>query len=916
MDIVPGMRLGSYQILAPIGAGGMGEVHRARDTKLGREVAIKVLPRHFAQDAERLARFEREARLLAALNHPRIAAIYGLEHVDGVRFLVLELAAGQTLAARLARGPLPLLAAIDVARQLVDGLDAAHEKGIVHRDLKPGNVQLGPDGQVKILDFGLAKASVADPASADSSQSPTQTSGGTRQGVALGTAAYMSPEQARGQAVDKRTDVWAFGCVLYECLTGARAFPGFTVADSITAVLEREPDWQALPAGTPAPIRRLLRRCLRKDPRDRLRDVADARVDLEDDAPAAPGTLVTRPPGLPRVPLAAGALATLALVAGGGWWLGSREPASDAPRTRLTRLTWDGGVATDPALSPDGTLLAFASNRGGESHLDLWVQRVAGGAPIRLTSDPADDDEPSYSPDGATLAFRSNRDGGGIYVMPALGGDARLLAKGGHDPRFSPDGASLAYWTGPWMGGPGLLGTAVFVVPAKGGEPRPVAAQLAAARNPVFAPDGKSLVLFGRGAGANGPEGPDWWWAPLDGRPPVPTGAFRAFDSAGINTEDLTTIKGDMLPFAWTADGVWVGAEVDESVKVFRLAISPRTGAVDGPPVRVTSGPGHHAAPAVDRAGRVAFRASLNTAVIGALPLDPNAGRTTGAAVQLASDAGERPHRGSVDPNGRVLAYPKHRPTESELWVKDLGTGRERHLVTTAPSQLNPIVAPDASVVAYTAAERQQQTGWVVEADGGVPRKICEGCVIRAWLPDAGRLLVSSPYPNTAAARALRLDGGDAGPVLPPETVTGRMDPSPDGRWLAFTTPGRRIWIAPLRPGRPPEKDEWRAVDVSVSRPAGTVAIGAERPVGWSPDGRLLYVLLEPDGFRCLHALRVDPARGVQTGQPFAVHHFHDPERQLGSTPFGGGIVKNAFVFDEIETTASIWLLDPSPGPD
>ena len=219
MPITPGKRLGAYEVLAPLGAGGMGEVFRARDTKLGRDVALKVLPELFAQDPERLARFEREARLLASLSHPRVAAIYGIEHADGVHFLVLELAAGESLAARLERGALPLQECVEVARQLADGLEAAHERGIVHRDLKPGNVQIAADGRVTVLDFGLAKAFAPESGAVDASQSPTVTSGGTRYGVILGTSAYMSPEQARGQAVDKRTDLWAFGCVVYECLT-------------------------------------------------------------------------------------------------------------------------------------------------------------------------------------------------------------------------------------------------------------------------------------------------------------------------------------------------------------------------------------------------------------------------------------------------------------------------------------------------------------------------------------------------------------------------------------------------------------------------------------------------------------------------------------------------------------------------
>jgi hypothetical protein len=283
--------------------------------------------------------------------------------------------------------------------------------------------------------------------------------------------------------------------------------------------------------------------------------------------------------------------------------------------------------------------------------------------------------------------------------------------------------------------------------------------------------------------------------------------------------------------------------------------------------------------------------------------------------VRLAVDGGDGAHRGSVDPLGRVLAFPKQRPTESELWVKDLGTGRERHLVTTPPSQLNPVVSPDASRVGYTSLERQRSVGWVVATEGGAPRRICDACVIRAWIPGARRLLVSAPYPDTRTARMLDLEGGAGEPVLPPDVVTGRLAPSPDGRWIVFGTRDRRIWIAPLRPGRPPAPDEWRELDLSGARPEGSGAIGAERPVGWSPDGRLLYLLLEPDGFRCLHAVPVDPARGAQAGPPFAVHHFHDPQRQLGSTPFGSGIVRDAFIYDQIETASSIWLLDPSPAP-
>ena len=280
--MLSGRRLGAYQVQVRIGVGGMGEVYSARDTRLGRDVALKILPRLFTSDPERLARFEREARVLASLNHPHIGAIYGLEEADGVRALVLELVDGETLGDRIARGPIPLKEALTIAGQIADALDAAHEKGIVHRDLKPANIKITPAGVVKVLDFGLAKAVSGDAASPDLTQSPTVTVGGTREGVILGTPAYMSPEQARGQTVDKRTDIWAFGCVLYEMLTGRAAFARNTMTDTLAAIVEGDPEWGALPKGTPVAVRRVLNRCLEKDPKRRLRAIADARLEIDE----------------------------------------------------------------------------------------------------------------------------------------------------------------------------------------------------------------------------------------------------------------------------------------------------------------------------------------------------------------------------------------------------------------------------------------------------------------------------------------------------------------------------------------------------------------------------------------------------------------------------------------------------------
>src|SRR5712692_2743407 len=290
MALSTGTRLGSYEITAAIGAGGMGEVYQAHDTKLGRDVAVKVLPEAFAHDPERLSRFQREAKMLASLNHPNIAAIYGLEEDAGRNYLVMELVPGETLAQRVKReGPVPVEEALAIAKQIAEALEAAHEKSIIHRDLKPANVKVTPEGKVKVLDFGLAKAFAGDGANEDPSNSPTLSLAATMQGVILGTAAYMSPEQARGKQVDKRTDIWAFGAVLYELLAGKAAFHGETTTEILAAVLRGEPDWRALPETTPLSIRALLRRCLQKEMNKRARDAGDARIEIEE-ALAAPVT--------------------------------------------------------------------------------------------------------------------------------------------------------------------------------------------------------------------------------------------------------------------------------------------------------------------------------------------------------------------------------------------------------------------------------------------------------------------------------------------------------------------------------------------------------------------------------------------------------------------------------------------------
>ncbi len=418
-----GKTLGHYEILELLGAGGMGEVYRARDTTLKREVAIKVLPEQLSADPDRLARLEREAHLLAALSHANIATIHALEEDQGARFLVLELVKGESLEQRLSKGPLPVETALDLCKQIAEALEAAHGEGIIHRDLKPANVLITPEGKAKVLDFGLAKTVEAAPSEADMSRSPTLTVAGTQTGVILGTAPYMSPEQVRGQPLDKRADIWAFGCVLYKALVGRRAFNRETVADTLAAIIEAEPDWGALPTTTPALVVALLRRCLRKNPDRRLHDIADARIEIEEalgEGTDAISPMLAAPvavemtrgiPWKPAAPMAVAGLVVGSVVTGAlVWTLVRPAPPPPVPVVRsLLTPSATGPVEVrqdvNVALTPDGTWLVYVGAPDGNR--SLYVRSLSGIEATQLTTTGLVPRNPFISPDGNWVGFWS-----------------------------------------------------------------------------------------------------------------------------------------------------------------------------------------------------------------------------------------------------------------------------------------------------------------------------------------------------------------------------------------------------------------------------------------------------------------------------------------------------------------------------
>ena len=483
-----GKTLSHYKVLEKIGQGGMGEVYRAEDTNLSREVAIKVLPEQFTQDPQRLARFEREAKLLASLNHPNIAAIYGLEEADGVRFLALELVPGETLAERVAKGPLPVEEALEVCRQIAEGVEAAHEKGIIHRDLKPANVKVTPEGKVKILDFGLAKAFEDEVSFTDISQSPTLTEEMTRAGVILGTAAYMSPEQAKGKAVDKRADIFAFGAVLYELLTGKRAFQGETITETLGAIIHKEPDWNRLPGSVPSSIRFLLSRCLKKDAPRRLQHIDGARILIEEalsepTAASVPGLGAPIHPPLWKRAIPWSLTGLVAVIAAVGFWILTRPEAEALTRFVITppaTAPLFRGGANELAISPDGRRIVY------RAALQLYVRSLDefSATPIAGTERSAGDH--LFSSDGESVAFFTPE---GLKKVSLVGGGPLTLS-----------GVSSARG-GSWVGDAIVFSSEgrLYRVSAAGGEPEILATPDTAKGefyvDPEILPGGQALLF-------------------------------------------------------------------------------------------------------------------------------------------------------------------------------------------------------------------------------------------------------------------------------------------------------------------------------------------------------------------------------------------------------------------------------------
>ena len=732
--LAAGNRLGKYDVVAPLGAGGMGEVYRAHDPRLARDVAIKILPHAFTSDPDRLTRFEREARVLAALNHPHIAGIYGIEETGPAPALVLELVEGPTLADRIKAGRLGVEESLTIARQIADALSAAHDKGIVHRDLKPANVKVMPSGVVKVLDFGLAKTDSDDP-TPEPTHSALITLSGTRDGVILGTAAYMSPEQARGRPVDKRSDIWAFGCVVYEMLTGRKAFDRDTASDTMAAIFEREPDWSRLPAATPTTVRRLLRRCLEKDVSRRLRDIGDACLEIDDaigrfGSRRLRGGLVDF--GRDRRMAAVAVITVLAigLVAALFWqtWR-ARPPAREVLHPAFTQITSQSGLEWFPSLSPDGKWVVFGGDTGGNR--DIFLQSTTGQTPINLTADSTDDDDqPAFSPDGERIAFRSSRDGGGLFVMGRTGEAVRRLTRRGFKPTWSPEGREIAFTTeNADLDPQNTLGLSpLWVVDVTSGQERQLGDVDAVL--PSWSPHGQRIAYTTRGAIA-GSTRLDIWTVDRSGGAPV-----------AVTTDGAS--NGNPV---WAPDGrhLYFVSGRGGPINLWRVALDEASGTATGAPEAVTTPSPFVAHLSISSDGtRIAYSSILRSRNIQKLAIDPATGTPAGEPVWITT--GSRLWANpDPSPDGKWVVFYSSVQPEGDLYVaRTDGTGLRQLTSGADPIDRMPRWSPDGQWIAFHSIRGKDQYLWKIRPDGSERRQLSPlaDAIYPAWSPKASRIAV------------------------------------------------------------------------------------------------------------------------------------------------------------------------------
>ena len=755
MKIEPGIQVGPYKIVAPLGAGGMGEVFVAEDTRLGRKVALKALPVEMAADPERRARFEREARAVAALNHPNIVTLHSVEEENGAQFITMELVEGEGLSERIPKGGMSLGKLFDVAIPLADALASAHKQGITHRDLKPNNIMITPEGRVKVLDFGLAKLGMEVGGGAGGAHMPTATV--TREGKILGTVSYMSPEQAEGKPVDPRSDVFSLGVLLYEMTTGLRPFEGDTPVSTITSIMRDEPVSITELNGTlPRHLGRIIRRCLNKDPDRRYQSAVGLRNELEQlktevdsgelDAPttAAAGVVAnagasavagTHPGAKPArrfkkrwIALAAMIVVAVALV-GLGYGMrggGNAFPAAAAApvQARYTQLTSSAGREMFPSIAPDGKSFLYTGNGGGDG--DIFLQRVGGDRPLNLTEDsPAHDFMAVFSPDGEHIAFVSDRDGHGIYLMGSMGSSVRRVTEFGYNPTWSPDGTRIAFAEEPIFEPRNRNVTSpLWIVDVESGETRKVAEGDAV--QPSWSPDGTRIACWGT------------------------FGKTAQRDLVTIDVESGEAVKlTDDKPVdwnpAWSPDGgqLYFSSDRGGVLNLWRIPVDPRSGLARGEPVPITTPAGWVGGISVSRDGSKVVYSDLEIRTrIETVDLDPSKARLTGSPRKIFG--GSRQVRDlAISPDGEWVAFPLTGTQEDICVVRHDGTGF-RQLTDDPAKDRGVSWTPDGRIAFYSNRSGGYEA-WTIRPDGSGLSQLTSDSPHPVWFPqispDGSRLI-------------------------------------------------------------------------------------------------------------------------------------------------------------------------------
>ncbi len=907
-----GKVISHYRILEELGAGGMGVVYKARDTHLDRFVALKVLPPQKVADDDRKRRFVQEAKAASALNHPNIIHIYDIASTDGIDFIAMEYVAGQTLDRHIGRQGLKMNVALGCAVQIADALAKAHASGIVHRDLKPANIMVTEDDRIKILDFGLAKLMepVASSPSASAETANVVPDAHTEKGVILGTVAYMSPEQAQGNAVDSRSDIFSFGTVLCEMLTGERAFQGESKAMTLASILKNEPK----PIGeivkdVPPEVERVLTRCLRKDPQRRWQSMSDLKevlLDLKEVSES--GKLSAAGAGAPfrrrslRTPVAVAAV-IIAVVAGVAWWL--LRPSSVLGELQLTRITFDSGFSMGMAISADGKMIAYSSDRNDEGNSDIYVQQVNGREAHRLTRHPADDTEPSFSSDGTKVVFRSARDGGGLYVIDTLGdesgGQLQKIAKEGFMPSFCADDAWVLYTVMPAASNINM--NKMYLISTKGGEPKPFQAEFGVRPayigepRPIISPDRKFVLFNGVRSGES--QSADWWVAPIDGGAPVRTDAAKALASIGG--------VGSNHPTAWFADQVIFSTTPllagVEGTSICSIPIKPGEWKISGPVRKLVSGPGFNMAPSSARDGRIIVNSAKIVMNLWNLPLDPLRGTLSGAPQRLTGDESARNYP-AVSRNGARLAYAigSSRPVvKFEIRIRDFQEGRESSVMTTGDTYyLFPRLSADGSMLTYRDRINGKLRSFLLTVGSAPGRQVCEGCIVWSLFSPPNRAIVQ--YGNdlilqdlVTGSRTSILNAG-SDPILD-------ADLSPDDCWIAFLqtkrSGGNGIYVMPA-------SESFGTSQTVIPVVEADYFLSSPR---WSADGNLLYFLSERDGRPCIWAQRLDLQTRKPAGDAFEI--FHESLARFAPGPRRFRMISAArdkLIAMRVEGTSNIYL--------